>query len=381
MTFQANPQEPLSGNKHLAYGTLLGVILAFPIPLYIFPVLLGTRFLSRFAPHVMWLVVWVHLSLPLWACVGLLAYFGFIFRSGLRIFHLCLLPLIFKMGGSGSEGMWVWLIALLPILTVSTVNHDRQTLVVGCLYLAIPFSLIFAWAHQDIDEIHRVGLLDMWSRRPSLSTDEVKQVISLKPFQHSWIEERNLSLEDKVKSGWMPESAQLEPNTRIQIARYLDEDSRRGEAYRLLWRARKQPQVAWEYVRFARLDGHEVNQELDTEPPEDVISDGEVILDEWWSTNQCRHWYIHTEEQDVNINLSFEVETDAHHAAMLTGQFDAESLEQEYVQGTHVLTWRGFDRGPHTVKLCFTNDFYSAEADINVHLLSIRVSDLVRIQE
>jgi len=58
-----------------------------------------------------------------------------------------------------------------------------------------------------------------------------------------------------VDAGWQPGGAGLPPDQVVALALALDRRGRGGEAARLAWRARTNPQVAWTYALLARDQG------------------------------------------------------------------------------------------------------------------------------
>ena len=365
--FQASRQEPLSGNRTLIWGIGLGVLLAFPLPLYVLPLVLISRFFSKYALQMVWILVWGHVSLPNWGWGCLFLLWILVFRQKRTWYLLCLCPLLYKGAMSEHIGLCACLVCVISICWVRTAEDDGFKVQYG-VSLAVLLSTLYVWRAGAIEQVHRIGLLGLWKHSQELTVAEQKKAISLEPTDHAWISRQNLLIEEKIRAGWMPETADLEDGPRIKIARALDEDSRRGEAYRLLWKARQRPKVAWEYMRLLRYDAHSIPSGLKIEPPFDVISEGTLELEDWWTHNQCQSWMIHSRHEILSVELALEVEATPGYFAVLKSSMDGQETSQQYNSGQHILSSEGRGVGPHTFQVCFTNDTYNLEHDINVHL-------------
>ena len=377
MTFQVNHQALLSGNNRFFAWIILGCVLAFPLPIYVIPIALLSQFALKDIWALTWVMVWINVSTTIWLWCILFALYLFVEKARLSFYSLCFLPLVFKFLQFDIEFILPILFSSLVLFTPRS-NGLRTS--IRCSLMMVAYVLVSAmvvWHQGNIDSLHRIGILSLWKTSNPLSVDVQKKIISLDPLDHEWILEQPLSLEDKINSGWRPERAPMIDEQRISIARILDQHSRRGEALRTLKRqAATHPKVAWEYIRILRLDGDSYSEGMKYSPPEqDIIQDFHQV-DEWWSQNHCKNWFIHTESPQSIVSLEFGVETGPNQEAKLEVEWDALRKSGFYSAGTNTISHKFKDNGPHTLHVCFTNDSYTQDNDINVHVKYIDITQM-----
>ena len=139
-----------------------------------------------------------------------------------------------------------------------------------------------------------------------------------------------------------------------------------------LFAAKNDPIAAWEYMRLLRLDGQKIPNDILFEPPADTLNQSQHEIDELWTHNQCTTWFVHSDLKHTVVNVAFEVEAGPGQHAELLVQLDSKITQSHYPMGLHTATQNMDGKGPHSLKVCFTNDSHTAEGDINMRLVELQ---------
>ena len=372
MTFLANLQAPLSGNSRYWLWMTLGCLVAYPLPIYVIPFVLLSPLTSKYTPLLIWAVVWANASVSVWVWLLLFTTYYVIESDKIVVIYFCALPLVFKALSSQSLDVFAYAFSILPMLGYREIKPIMNKGVISVLPIYVVISSWVIWNQKDIDALHNIGLLSFWKNAHGLSHTELARTIHLEPYDHNWIIEQSLPLENKIAAGWRPEEASLDTDVRIDVARLLDKNSRKGEAVRLLKKtAKNDPISAWEYMRLLRLDGQKIPNDMSIEPPADTLNQGQHEIDEWWTHNKCRTWFVHSDSKRTAVTVAFEVESSPIQKAELLVQLDSNITHSHYPMGMHDITQQMDGIGPHSLKVCFTNDSHTTMGDINVRLIEL----------
>ena len=232
MTSLANHQAPLSGNSRYLLWMTLGCIFAYPLPIYVIPFVLLSLLKSKYTPLLIWAMVWANASISMWGWLLLFTAF-FVIESGkIGVFFICALPWGFKALSSQSLDVFAYVFSILPMLGFQEFKPNKIHRVISALPFYVLISSWLIWYQKDIGALHSIGLLSFWKNTYVLSHAEQARTIHLEPYDHSWIIGQSLPLEDKIEAGWRPEGASIDTDLRIDVARLLDKNSRKGEAVR-----------------------------------------------------------------------------------------------------------------------------------------------------
>lgn len=372
--FPANHQVPLSGNKYhsLIYtlGIVVGLFWAFPLPLYIIPVFGIALIFPKYALALIWACIWGCSSPPTWvSSLAVLGLFLYSNQNSKYIFAALCMLLFLKI-------IWtsVWLTPIVVLLGVYTLRDGSALLKNSISTLAIVVTIyggLSNWfVHQNLQGLHRIGVLEHWLSQNPIEEEHFAEVVQLLPTNHSFIQGYPLDLRSKVKAGWMPESAQLNLSDIPFITDALDEDGRRGEAIRLLKRHIRDPQLAWEYYRLLRLDEETQIMSEVLKPRKGTYSQGFHLIDHWWYTNGCDRFLLDTVSETSDLNLEFGIET-LNSDIEISIIIDKDLYEFALNNGNTELSLALKYSGPHTAIICFLNDETNDGGDRNLSLKSI----------
>lgn len=380
--FPVSHQAPLSGNKHLSalwqLGLCVGLTMSWPLPLPVFFIAIMSLAVPKHRGLLLWLAVWSSASVS-WGVCAFICFVFLVLRRPQQIsqwFVFLLLPFAYKFLQGNDDFLPKIIVCMVPIFFVNMSfvrwSHWYSILVSNIVLV----GAILCWFKGDVADKHRVGILGLWIKNDSAVEKNIEEIINYRPTDHDWILSQPGQVAEKVALGWHPENAILTPFERIEVGRALDQAGRRGEAYRLLWKGRKDPMVAWTYSRLLRLDEHPIPDDLFVNPPDDVLREGHHILDTWWFQNKCQQWYFHLTGDLGHIKIQLLVDGTSM-AANITTKVDNSQSNSLLPLGRQEVSLPINGTGAHSLEMCFTNDTFSSTQDINVQLLSIGIESLV----
>ncbi len=250
------------------------------------------------------------------------------------------------------------------------------------LLLAVGLRLLamadLARPPTDTDDLHRAraaGLLAHHAAALASSPALGLEALRLDPTNHVLalaLLEAPLDPETLLDAGWRPEGASLTAPHRRAIGLSLERRGRGGEALRLLWAGRSDPQVAWTFALLQRDQGHEPTVDAPRQAPADTPRlPGRLDLHWALLTEGARSFDLELDEPVQGIRVEGRAEPCQGPAELeLRVGARIERLRLPEAVGTVQLDWP-LAPGPQRLHLAFREDLVTEDCDRNLWVESI----------